>query len=92
MWDVKEITPTRYPVSLSPVSLSRFYLNYVGCKVKLIQYQCHHEPRFYLNYVGCKVEIPGMGIKYVNKSFTLTMWDVKASSYCVIPSSKSVLP
>ena len=24
---------------------------------------------FYLNYVGCKVEIPGMGIKYVNKFY-----------------------
>ena len=31
---------------------------------------------FYLNYVGCKVKIVKL-LKLTQKSFTLTMWDVK---------------
>ena len=74
MWDVKFLT--------NVVEIAEgfwFYLNYVGCKGDSRRGMDIHRSQFYLNYVGCKVKSAKKIYTVYNKSFTLTMWDVKFS-------------
>ncbi len=64
MWDVKPYTTISFCFLHS-----WFYLNYVGCKVQILNPVLEVLPKFYLNYVGCKEVISAHLLWFLRKFY-----------------------